>query len=128
MKVMKEEVEQMLALDVIQPSNSEWSSPLILVRQGQKWRPCVDYRRVNSITKSEAYPIPRLDDLIDQVGNANYVSTLDLSKGYWQVPLTSRAREISAFTTPFGHFEFKTMPFGMKSAPLTFQKAVNEIY
>ena len=126
-RVMKNEVEQMLELGVIQPSHSEWSSPLILVKQGSKFRPCTDYRALNAITKGESYPLPRLDDLIDQVGNSPFISTLDLSKGYWQIPLTDRAREVSAFSTPFGHYEYKTMPFGMKSAPLTFQKAMNSI-
>lgn len=127
MKIMKAEVDDMLRLKVIQPSKSEWSSPMVLVKQRDKWRPCVDYRRINAITKGESYPIPRLDDLIDQVGNARFVTCLDLSKGYWQVNLSARAREISAITTPFGHFEFLKMPFGLKSAPMTFQRAMNDI-
>ena len=127
MQIIKREIDEMLRQGVIQPSKSEWSSPLLLVRQNEKWRPCVDYRRVNAITKGESYPLPRLDDLIDQVGNSNFVTTLDLAKGYWQVPLTPRAREIAAFSTPFGHYECITMPFGLKSAPMTFQRAMNAI-
>jgi hypothetical protein len=113
MKIMKEEIDEMLRIGVIQPSKSEWSSPLVLVKQGKKWRPCIDYRRVNSLSKNENYPLPRLDDLIDQVGSAKFVTMLDLSKGYWQIPLTDRARQVSAFITPFGHFEFLVMAFGM---------------
>lgn len=82
---------------------------------------------VNQITKGETYPLPRHDDLIDQVGQAPFITTLDLSKGYWQIALTPRAREISAFSTPFGQYEFLTMPFGLKLAPMTFQRAMNQL-
>ena len=126
--LMRQEVEAMLDLGVITPSRSQWSSSLLLVRKASgEWRPCVDYRQVNAITKGESFPLPRLDDLIDQVGNAPFITTLDLSKGYWQIEMTPRAREISAFTTPFGHYEFVTMPFGLKLAPMTFQRAMNEV-
>lgn len=87
----------------------------------------MDYRQVNHITKGETYPLPRLDDLIDQVGQAPFITTLDLSKGYWQIPLTPRAQKISAFSTPFGQYEFLTMPFGLKLAPMTFQRAMNQL-
>lgn len=128
METIRHEVAEMQRLGVIQPSRSEWSSLLILVKKpNNEWRPCVDYRRVNDLTKGEAYPLPRLDDLIDQVGNSRFVTTLDLSKGYWQIPLTPRARQISAFSTSFGHFEFLTMPFGLKLAPMTFQRAMNQL-
>jgi transposase InsO family protein len=126
--IMRKEVDAMLKLGVIRPSKSAWASPLILVKkQNGDWRPCVDYRKLNSISKGENYPLPRLDDLIDLVGGAKFLTTLDLSKGYWQVELTPRAREVSAFTTPFGHFEFLTMPFGLKMAPMTFQRAMNNL-
>jgi transposase InsO family protein len=126
--IMKQEIADMLKLGVIRPSKSEWASPLILVKkQNGEWRPCVDYRKLNSISKGENYPLPRLDDLIDKVGGAKLLTTLDLSKGYWQIELTPRAREVSAFTTPFGQFEFLTMPFGLKMAPMTFQRAMNGV-
>ena len=127
-ETMKKEVEDMLKMGVIRPSRSQWASPLILVKKpNNEWRPCVDYRQVNQITKGESYPIPRLDDLIDQVGGAAFITTLDLSKGYWQIEMTTRAQEISAFCTPFGQFEFITMPFGLKQAPMTFQRAMNQL-
>jgi hypothetical protein len=128
LKIMRQEVDDMLDMGVVHPSRSEWASPLILVKKPNgTWRPCVDYRRVNDITKGEAYPLPRLDDLIDQVGNAPFITTLDLSKGYWQIPLTERAKRVSAFITPFGLYEFSTMPFGLKLAPMTFQRAMNQV-
>ena len=126
--IIKKEVDAMMELGVVRPSRSEWASPLILVKKpNNEWRPCVDYRQVNRITKGETYPLPRLDDLIDQVGQAPFITTLDLSKGYWQIPLTLRAQEISAFSTPFGQYEFLTMPFGLKLAPMTFQRAMNQL-
>jgi hypothetical protein len=126
--IIKQEVDAMRDLGVIRPSRSEWSSPIILVKKpNNEWRPCVDYRQINQITKGETYPLPRLDDLIDQVGQAPFITTLDLSKGYWQIALTPRAREISAFSTPFGQYEFLTMPFGLKLAPMTFQRAMNQL-
>ena len=82
---------------------------------------------MNSVTKSDSFPIPRIDDLIDRVGDAKYVTKIDLLSGYWQVPLSQRAREISAFSTPDGLYQYKVMPFGMKNAPATFQRLVNTL-
>ncbi|XP_072172595.1 uncharacterized protein [Diadema setosum] len=82
---------------------------------------------LNSKTKSDSYPLPRIDDCIDRVGNAKYVSKFDLLKGYWQVPLSERAKELSAFVTPDGFFQYKVMPFGMKNAPATFQRLINTV-
>ena len=127
-EVLKAEIDQMLELGVIQPSQSPWASPIILVKKPNgEWRPCIDYRRINEVTKSTTYPIPRIEDLIDRVANANVITTLDLNKGYWQIPLTPAAREIAAFITPFGLYEPVTLPFGLKGAPMTFQRTINDI-
>jgi transposase InsO family protein len=127
-ELLRHEVDEMLSLGVIQPSQSSWGSPLILVKKPDgSWRPCVDYRRVNLVSKGDAYPLPRLDDLVDRLGGAKFISTLDANKGYWQVRLTDRAREISAFVTPFGHYEFLSMPFGVKNGPRTYQRAMNQL-
>ena len=91
------------------------------------FRFCTDFRKVNDKTKSDSFPIPRIADCIDQIGNAKFVSTFDMLKGYWQVPLTQRAREVSAFVTPSGLYQYKVMPFGMKNAPATFQRMVNKL-
>ena len=127
-KQMQKEVEYMLENDIIEYSNSEWSSPCILVPKPDKtFRFCTDYRKTNLVTKTDSYPLPRIDDCIDQVGTASYVSKFDLLKGYWQVPLTDRAKEVSAFVTPSGLYQYKVMPFGMKNAPATFQRLINHI-
>jgi hypothetical protein len=78
-------------------------------------------------SKADSYPIPRIEDCIDKIGSAKYVTKFDLLKGYWQVPLTERAKQISAFVTPNGFYQFKVMPFGMKNAPATFQRLINSI-
>ena len=83
---------------------------------------CTDYRKVNSVTKTDTFPIPRMDDCIDKVGKANYVTKFDLLKGFWQVPLTDRAKEISAFVT-----NTKLCLFGMKNSPASFQRLINKV-
>ncbi len=110
-----EEVRYLLDNDFIELSKSNWSSPCILVpKPDGSYRLCTDYRKINAVTKTDTYPIPRIDDCIDKVGNSKCVSKFDLLKGFWQVPLTERAKEISAFVTPDGLFQYKVMPFGMK--------------
>ncbi|XP_068208702.1 uncharacterized protein [Palaemon carinicauda] len=122
-EAVRKEVSYMLENDLITPSSSPWSSPVVLVKKenGQD-RLCFDYRKVNDLTVADNFPLPRIEDCIDKIGNAKYISKLDLFKGYWQVPLTENAREISAFITPEGLFECKVMPFGMRNAASTFQR------
>ena len=127
-ELLDKEVQYMLENDIIEESQSNWSSPCILVpKHDGGFRFCTDFRKVNDKTKSDSFPIPRIADCIDQIGNAKFVSTFDMLKGYWQVPLTQRAREISAFVTPSGLCQYKVMPFGMKNAPATFQRMVNKL-
>ena len=127
-ELLDKEVQYMLKNDIIEESQSNWSSPCILVpKHDGGFRFCTDFRKVNDKTKSDSFPIPRIADCIDQIGNAKFVSTFDMLKGYWQVPLTQRAREISAFVTPSGLYQYTVMPFGMKNAPATFQRMVNKL-
>ena len=127
-ELLDKEVQYMLKNDIIEESQSNWSSPCILVpKHDGGFRFCTDFRKVNDKTKSDSFPIPRIADCIDQIGNAKFVSAFDMLKGYWQVPLTQRAREISAFVTPFGLYQYKVMPFGKKNAPATFQRMVNKL-
>jgi len=125
---LDKEIDYMLENNIIEPSKSEWSSPCILVpKPDGSYRFVTDYRKVNQCTKTDSYPIPRIDDCIDKIGNSKFVSKFDLLKGYWQVPLTDRAKEISAFCTPDALFQYRVMPFGMKNAPATFQRMVNQL-
>ena len=127
-ELLDKEVQYMLKNDIIEESQSNWSSPCILVpKHDGGFRFCTDFRKVNDKTKSDSFPIPRIADCIDQIGNAKFVSTFDMLKGYWQVPLNQRAREISAFVTSSGLYQYKVMPFGMKNAPPTFRRMVNKL-
>ena len=106
---------------IIEPSASEWSSPIVLVKKKDgTLRMCVDYRRLNSVSQADAYPMPRIDDLIDRLGKAKYITTIDLTRGYWQVPVVEASRSKTAFTTLVGLFQFRVMPFGLHGAPATF--------
>uniref|UniRef100_A0A1X7TY68 Reverse transcriptase domain-containing protein n=1 Tax=Amphimedon queenslandica TaxID=400682 RepID=A0A1X7TY68_AMPQE len=88
-------------------------------------RLCVDYRKLNKVSKFDAYPVPRVDEMIDCIGNGRYITTLDLNKGYWQIPIEETARDKTAFITPFGVYEFTMMPFGLQGAPATFQRLMD---
>ena len=88
---------------------------------------CVDYRRLNAITEADAYPMPRMDDLIDSLGRAKYITTLDLAHGYWQVPVEEESRSRTAFATPFGLFQFRVLPFWLHGAPATIQRMMDHL-
>ena len=90
-------------------------------------RSITDFRKVNVLTKVDSFPLPQIEDCIDQVGHSKYVSKFDLLKGYWQVPLTENAREVSVFVTPDGLYQYKIMPFGMRNAPATLQRLINNV-
>ena len=108
---------------IIEKSYSEWAAPIVLVeKKDSTLRMCVDYRRLNTVSEMDAYPMPRIDDLIERVGEAKFITTLDLSRGYWQVPVRKEDQPKTAFTTPYGLFQFKVMPFGLQGAPATFQR------
>ncbi len=126
--VVREELKAMLDLGVIEESHSDWASPIVLVPKtdGSVWF-CVDYRRVNAVSKFDVYPMPRVDELLDRLGAARFYSTLDLTKGYWQIPLSPLSKEKTAFTTPFGLHKFVTLPFSLFGAPATFQRLMDKV-
>ena len=89
-------------------------------------RICVDYRKLNAVTKFDAYPMPRIDEMLDAIGNAKYISTLNLAKGYWQIPMDKQDCEKTAFSSPLGLFQFTMMPFGLSGAPASFQRMMDQ--
>lgn len=123
----------MLEQNIIQPSNSPYNSPLWIVPKKidnsgtQKWRIVIDYRKLNEVTISDKFPIPNMDSILDKLGKAQYFTTLDLAKGFHQIPVRPEDRKKTAFSTPYGHFEYLRMPFGLKNSPATFQRMINHV-
>ncbi|KAL3992385.1 DnaJ-like proiein [Sarotherodon galilaeus] len=126
--LMRQEADYLLQNGLAKPSQSPWSSPCI-VESKPDGSPCfiTDFRKVNSVTVADSHPLPRIEDCVDSIGTAQYVTKLDLLKGYWQVPLTERASNISAFVTPDDFLQYTVMAFGMCNAPATFQRLVNKV-
>ena len=121
-------LNDMLERDVIQPSASPWASPVVLVRKKDgSLRFCIDYRRLNAVTRKDAYPLPRIDDTLETLAGSHWFTTSDLLSGYWQVEMAKEDREKTAFCTQEGLFEFKVMPFGLCNAPATFQRLMDLI-
>jgi hypothetical protein len=118
-------IQEMLDHNVIRPSASLWSSPIVLVQKSDKsTRFCVDYRLLNDVTYKDAYPLPRIDDTLDNLAGSQYFSTIDLTSGYWQIEMDKESAEKTAFSSSRGLFEFTVMPFGLCNSPATFQRAM----
>jgi hypothetical protein len=127
-EVLSEETQKLLKNEIIEHSKSPWSSPVVLVKKKDgTTRFCVDYRRLNQITIKDAFPLPRIDDIYDQLTKATYFSKFDFKAGYFQVPLDKADRPKTAFSTRDGHFQFKVLPQGLTNGPPTFQRIVNQI-
>lgn len=131
---VSKQVNKLLQNDIIEPSISPFNSPLLLVpkksvdNHGEKlFRLCIDYRKLNKNLVPYQFPLPRIDEILDQLGKAKIFSTLDLSQGFHQVMIDKKDREKTAFSTAFGHYQYKRCPFGLKTLPGFFQSMLNSI-
>ena len=126
---IEKELVRLLEEGLIEKATGPWAAPVVLVRKKNgKIRLCVDYRDLNSITIKDAYPLPRIDDMLDSFGKAKWFTSLDLASGYWQVEMDEKDRPKTAFITQFGTYQFKVMPFGLCNALATFQRLMDEVF
>lgn len=127
-KEVDREVARMLELDIIEESTAEWCNPLLPVKKSSgEWRICLDCRRINEITKNEAYPFPDMLGILGRIEKSKYFTVIDLSKAYWQIPLEESSRDYTSFRAGKQLFRFKVMPFGLKGAPITQTKLMNKV-
>lgn len=125
---VERQVKDLVAKGMVEPTDSSWSSPVVLVKKkDDSWRLCIDYRQLNAVTRKDAYPLPRIDDSLDALAGSVYFSTLDLLSGYWQVPLNEDAQEKAAFVTRGGLWKWRVLPFGLTSAPATFERLMEKV-
>lgn len=127
---IKRQVEKLIKNDLIEPSNSSYNSPIILVpkkssEKQKSWRMCIDYRKVNKNLIPDRFPLPRIDDILDNLGRSKFFSVLDLYSGFHQVPIEIESRDITAFSTDQGSFRWKVLPFGLNVSPNSFVRMMN---
>nr|XP_039272299.1 uncharacterized protein LOC120346603 [Styela clava] len=127
--IAEKQVQSMLDQGVIEPSESPYNSPIVLVpKKDGSCRFCIDFRKINLVTIKDAYSLPRIDDILDALGKAKWFSSLDLASGYWQVELDPEDREKTAFSLPGNnHFQFRVLAFGLANAPSCFQRLIDKV-
>lgn len=127
------QIQKLLDNKIIRPSISPYSSPVWIVPKKmdasgkKKWRLVIDYRKLNEKTIEDKYPLPRIDEILDNLGKCTYFSTLDLAQGFHQIEMSPESIEKTAFTVNNGHYEYVRMPFGLKNAPSTFQRVMDNV-
>ena len=127
-ETVKEQVQAMAEQNIIRKSSSPWTSPVVMVKKKDgKMRFCIDYRRLNSVTRKDTYPLPRIDEMLDKLAESTIFTTLDLQSGYWQIEVEESDKPKTAFSTGNDLWEFNVMPFGLTGAPATFQRCMNYI-
>ncbi|GFV18088.1 retrovirus-related Pol polyprotein from transposon 297 [Trichonephila clavipes] len=127
-EILKNEINRMLKLGIIEVGESDYMSPMIFVEvAGKEPRPCIDYRKLNGIIRTEYFPLPNIEERVEKVSAAKFITVLDLSKGYWQIHLSKTAQRYAAFCTSFGTYRPLRMSFGLKNAPYFFSKLMAEL-
>ena len=124
------QIEVLLKHGIIEPSCSEWRSPVVMVKKKDgSYRFACDYRRLNNLTEKMSYPMPRLEDVWDLIGEVKpqYFSVLDLASGFWQIRLDPETKHKAAFVCQNGQYTWNRMPFGLKNSPITFQQTMNDV-
>ena len=121
-------VQELLDTSIIEPSCSPWASPIVLVKKKTgDWRFCVDYRKLNGVTKKDHYPLPNINDALDYLSGASIFTSLDLKSGYYQIGISEKDKEKTSFVILDGLYQFKVMPFGLTNAPATFQRCMDVV-
>ena len=124
----KEHIEEMLKKGIIRRSKSPWASSIVFVpKKGGEIRFCVDYRKLNGITRKDNHPLPRIDEMLDKFEGSQWFSSIDLTSAYWQVEMNEKDIEKTAFITSEELYEFLVMPFRLYNAPATFQRLMHEV-
>ena len=130
---IQRQVGALLSQGIIKPSTSPYNSPLWIVPKkadsdgNKRWRMVIDFRALNEKTISDKYPLPQITEILDKLGSAKYFSVFDLANGFHQIEMDPKDQAKTAFTTPYGHYEFARMPFGLKNAPPTFQRLMDQV-